>query len=288
MKKLSDFKRNIYSQFGEDGIIEKIFKIISPGKDPWCVEFGAWDGVNFSNTHNVIRNKKWKGVLIESKGKRYRELLKTYENNKNVLCLNRFVNFQGENSLDNILSKTPIPKNFNLLSVDIDGNDYYIWESLKKYKPKVVIIELNPTIPHDIEFIQARNFGVNQGSSLLAFFELAKRKKYELVATTDCNAFFVKKELYKLFKIADNSVSVMHDNKKYITRLYQFYDGTIALDGCKKLIWHGVSFKDKDIQILPNFLRKLPDKFNIVFTKAYRRDFEGLSALWKTRFKLNQ
>jgi hypothetical protein len=63
-----------------------------------------------------------------------------------------------------------------LLTIDIDGNDYHIWDSMQKYQPKVVIIEYNPTIPNDIKFIQEANFDVNQGSSLRAKIELGGKK----------------------------------------------------------------------------------------------------------------
>ena len=71
---------------------------------------------------------------------------------------------KGENSLPEILSKHNIRKDFDFLSIDVDGTDYYIWESLeKKYNPKVVCIEFNPTIPNNIEFIQTASHKIQQG-----------------------------------------------------------------------------------------------------------------------------
>lgn len=281
MRKLSDYKRNVYSQFGEDGVIEKIFDIITPGQNPWCVEFGAWDGVHFSNTYNLIKNKGWRAALIEPEKRRYQELLKTHKDNGKVLCLNKFINFRGKDTLDKILSGTPIPKDFNFLSIDIDGNDYYIWESLRRYRPKVVIIEFNPTIPHDVEYVQAKDFGVNQGSSLLSLVKLAKRKGYELIAATDANAIFVIKKLYPRFKITENSLSALHDNRKYESKFFQLMDGTIVLTGCKELLWHQIKFNDEDFQILPKFLRRFPNKYNILLTLLYKRNFKGLANLLK-------
>ena len=60
----------------------------------------------------------------------------------------------------------------DLLSIDIDGNDYYIFESLARLKPELVVIEFNPTIPNDVMFVQERNITVNQGCSLLALIAL--------------------------------------------------------------------------------------------------------------------
>jgi hypothetical protein len=92
--------------------------------------------------------------------------------------------------LDQLLSSITIPSNF-LLSIDIDGNDYYAWKAVKIYRPKIVIIEFNPTIPDPVEFIQPCNAKINQGSSLLALCKLAEEKSYHLISTTFTNAFFV-------------------------------------------------------------------------------------------------
>ena len=80
-----------------------------------------------------------------------------FEDNKSIVAVNRYVSSKGGNSLDNILSKTKIPRNFDVLSIDIDGNDYFVWENLKEYQPKIVCIEFNPTIPNEIEFVQLDN-----------------------------------------------------------------------------------------------------------------------------------
>ena len=186
---LKKYAKNINSQFGEDGIIEKIFTIIEES-DKWCVEFGAWDGKNLSNTYNLLANKNWRGILIEANPRKFKDLLETYKENPQVQCMNKFVNFGGSDSLENILSSTEIPENFDLLSIDVDGNDYHIWSSVKIYNPKVVIIEFNPSIPNDIFFVQDPNFNLNHGNSLLALIELGKTKGYELICTTDVNGIF--------------------------------------------------------------------------------------------------
>ena len=134
--------RKIYfSQSGEDGVLEYVLDKI-PNKDNYCVEFGAWDGIHLSNTYHFISKKNYKSVLIEGETDRWQTLCLNMEK-FNSICINKFVDFEGENTLDNILATTAIPKNFDLLSIDIDGNDYYVWDSLDYYKPKVVIIEIN-------------------------------------------------------------------------------------------------------------------------------------------------
>ncbi len=263
-------KKNITSQNGEDGIISKIFELIEG--DNWCVEVGAWDGKYLSNTYNLIANEGWSGILIEPNKKRYNKLIKTHSMHNRVFCLNKKVGFNGKNSLDNILKDTLIPKNFDLLSIDVDGIEYHIWASIKKYHPKVVIVEFNYSIPNDIVFIQQKNMNLNQGSSLLALTQLGKKKNYELVAITYANAIYVEKKYYKLFGLKENSLDLMYDNISYQTRLFQLYDGTLVLVGCDRLLWHGRKIYQRQIQVLPKLVRKYPlnyTKIHKLFLKLF-------------------
>lgn len=271
-KSLSSFGKNISSQRGEDGILEKIFEIIKAG-NKWCVEFGAWDGKLNSNTYNLIKNKGWSGVLIEASKTRYSELVQTYKDSPRVICLNKFVTFDGENTIDNILQKTNIPQSFDLISIDIDGNDYHIWDSMHQFQPRIVVIEFNPTIPADTEFIQAKDMNVTQGSSLLSLYNLGKRKGYELVATTQLNGIFVKKEYFHLFNLKDNSPVELKDTE-YETKIFQLYDGTIVTRGQNRLLWNGVEIRPKNIQIVPKMFRAFPDNMNkiqLFFFKIWRK-----------------
>lgn len=248
---LATSARNITSQHGEDGIIEKIFSVIG-NRNRWCVEFGAWDGKQYRNTHHLIASNDWYVVLIEADPHRYRELKTTYADNKKAICLNHLVQFSGVESLDSILARTEVPGDFDLLSIDIDGNDYHIWASLQHFSPRVVVIEYNPTIQNDVEFVQVADMNVNQGSSLLAMTRLANTKGYELVAATDSNAFFVRRELYPELGIENNTPEhIFPDKKKYEMRLFQLYDGTLVVRGCNRLLWNGLKIDPEKIQILP-------------------------------------
>jgi len=178
---LLDHQRNVYSQSGEDGIIEKILEIL-PQNDKWCVEFGAWDGLHGSNTRNLIASNGYSSVLIEADKNKFRDLQRNYSQCDDVITINQFVGFTEEDNLDQILSTTCIPLDFDLLSIDIDGNDYHVWKSILKYRPKVVVIEFNPTIPTHIRFVQSADPSINQGASLLSLVELSKEKGYELVS----------------------------------------------------------------------------------------------------------
>ena len=204
MVNLDSFKKNLFSQNGEDGILEEIINRLNKYSDKSCCEFGAWDGKHLSNVYNLISNKSFKGLLIESNLKRFKKLSSI--NNKNIIPLNKLVSFEGKNKLDNILLENNFNKDFDILSIDIDGNDYYIFESMIEFLPKVIVIEFNPTIPNHIEFIQKKDFKINEGSSARSLFNLAKKKNYNLVATTACNLIFVHNRFKKL--ITDNHYDI--------------------------------------------------------------------------------
>jgi len=222
---LIDYKKNVTSQFGEDGVIEKIFSIIDTERKR-CMEFGAWDGKHLSNTWNLLNNKGWNGILIEADKEKFKLLEKQYESNKNVICINSKVDSK-ENNLDKILEYEE--KDIDLLSIDVDGDEYHIWESIKEIKPRVVIIEFNPTIPAHIEYIGKRG-NMMTGSSALALTNLGKRKGYELICCTGVNAIFVLRELYSKFDIVDNSVELLM-SKKYLTYIMSEYNGKFVAQG---------------------------------------------------------
>jgi len=256
---LREFCRNVTSQCGEDGIIEKIFDIVGM-KNQYCVEFGAWDGKLYSNTWNLINHHGWAGLLIEADDKKFKELKTRYAGSDHVGTLNTLVETAGERSLDAILAKAGAPRDLDFLCIDVDGIDWHIWNSLTNFEPRLILAEFNPTVPNDVIFIQDDDASINRGASLLAFIELGKSKGYELVASTDWNGFFVKKELFPYFGIKDNDIDAMHDTAHYESRLFQCYDGTLVLAGCKKLLWSNVEFDQEDIQVLPVSHRKFNDE----------------------------
>jgi hypothetical protein len=196
---LSNRKR-YFSQNGEDGVLDFILRRL-PDRDKWCVEFGAWDGKYLSNTYHFITKGGYNGVLIEGDSSKC-SLLSINMKDYQVICINKFVDFEGEDKLDNILATTSIPRNFDLLSIDIDGNDYQVWESLSNYSPKVVIIEINiRDKPSVVRINQPGDPYVwgKSGTSIKSMTELGERKGYCLIANVSCNAIFVKEEYYNLF-----------------------------------------------------------------------------------------
>ncbi len=254
---LLDFRSDVTSSDGEDGIIEKIFSIIGDGSRT-ALELGALNGRHDSNVWNLIKNKGWKGVLIEADRTYFERLEREYAGNPRAYCLNAFVSFEGEQSLDAILAATTLPCEFDLFSLDVDGNEYHLWASMQRYRPRVVVVEFNPSIPNNISFIQPRDMSVYQGSSLRALADLARGKGYELIAANSVNAFFVVKELFAKFNIADNSLDAVHTDRSFETQLFQLYDGTLKIAGNRMLIWHKLPIGEEKLQVLPRRKRVYP------------------------------
>lgn len=258
MRGLNRFSRSVTSQYGEDGILAHALAGIGTECDGWCVEFGAWDGKHLSNTFQLIEHRGYSAVLIEGDGHKFGDLKASFSTRPDVIPLNRWVGFDGAESLDAILASTPIPANFDVLSIDIDGNDYHVWEAVVDYRPKIVVIEFNPSIPTAVEFVQPREREIAQGSSLLSIDQLARRKGYQLVATTPVNAIFVADKYFPRFGVEDNSPAALRMDDSHVTYLFQGFDGTLFVRGCKTLVWHGVGLDESSLQQLPAWLRKHP------------------------------
>lgn len=180
---------NIYSQYGEDGIIEHLLSLLKIEMGE-CCEFGM-SGTKYSNTFNLVKNKNWYGVYIEREQHHLDTLNQLFKYTQNVKLIEKNVEVFGENSLDSLLATTHINKEFDILSIDVDGIDYHIWDSLKNYNPKIVIIEINPFYKPGEEYI---NDGTNFSSSFTSTINLAISKGYTLVCMTG-NLIFVRTDL---------------------------------------------------------------------------------------------
>jgi len=202
---LNLYKKRIYSQDGEDGIIEKFFSVLGIEKG-WYCEFGATDGNMVPNTR-CLREKNWKGILIEGNPEFFYQLDKNFGNDPNIYSFEKYVSCEDGEKLDEIIAKTPAPVDIDLLSIDVDGNDLWIWDSLENYSPKLVIVEYNSnfptedslTIPYDKNHRHEDDdfFGATPG----AFNKLAEKKGYVLVGYTEClNLFYCRKDLSDYFK----------------------------------------------------------------------------------------
>lgn len=218
---LKKFEKNIKSQYGEDGVIGEIFARIGT-ENKICVEFGAWDGTHLSNSWNLWHNQDWSAYLIEGVAERVKDLEKATSSFPKVHPIEAFVMPEGKNSLDEILSKHKVPKDLDLLSIDIDGDDYYIFQHLNNFRPRVIIIEFNPTVPPYMEMVQER--GEYMGASALSIIKLGEKKGYKAVHITSINIFFVSNEVFEggKFDLLDLDKSF---NRDHLVSVITSYNG---------------------------------------------------------------
>lgn len=212
------YKKDVFSQHGEDGIIEAILNKLNL-TDRWCCEFGAWDGMHLSNTFNLIKNRDFNAVLIEGDSSKFNQLLTLSQRYNKITPVNKFVDLE-ENSLDNILSSTSIPTEFSLLSIDIDSYDYQVWESLQKYKPVVVVIEIHSGIfPLNEEWIHDDAKRINS-TSFLPTLKLGKEKGYSYVCHSG-NMFFVRNDYFHLLGIQEEENPVCNFRRDWMRDYYK-------------------------------------------------------------------
>jgi hypothetical protein len=184
LSNLKEYESQVYSQCGEDGVLQRIFDCIGTTNKTF-VEFGAWDGQHLSNTANLRINQAWSGLLMEGSDRADGELV-----------MQEFVNAEN---VEGLLAKYGVPETFDLLSVDIDGNDYWVWKAIERFTPRVVVVEYNIFFALDaartIEYRADHVWDETSyhGASLAAFHKLGVEKGYTLVHTDSWapNVFFV-------------------------------------------------------------------------------------------------
>ena len=267
---------NVYSQFGEDKVLVELLKILEDKSqlNKWACEFGAWDGLHFSNTANLIINANYSAVLIEPNVSRFETLEKNMASYP-ILALNSSVELDGKNTLDNLLSQTIIPKNLDLMSIDIDGADYWVFEGLKLYRPKILVIEFNPTIPKEIRFTNPRDIFSNKGSSIRSICELAETKSYKLCGLTTCNLFFIDSIYLELF--TSRVIELEHlPEPAYVSRIWQTFDGAIHVEPEISLLWHDVRAPISKIQVIPKNFKHFPGSMGIIRLTLFK--------FWRTLF----
>jgi len=193
---LIQHRQNIFSQHGEDGIIREVLRCLGVTTG-WACEFGAWDGKHLSNTFNLIKNHDWKCVMIEGDPEKYTDLEVTAQQYSNIIPILSMVHhLEGKGrKLDDILSETEIPTDFDLLSIDVDSCDYHIWKSLWDYEPKVVVIEHSGLDAHIVQREGAiHKKDIDGSTSFWPIRELGDSKGYTLLCDTG-NMIFLRNDL---------------------------------------------------------------------------------------------
>lgn len=232
------FCKNIYSQNGEDGMLEQLIKELEIKEGTFC-EFGAADGLESSNTYNLIKNHNFSGIAIESNPKLYNLCLANYAQFENVKVFNGAVFYNDpQNDLNAWLKRDNLPQDFDILSIDIDSDDYHVWEGLKDFNPKIVIIETNsyrdpvfeefpgkPCQEYNVDLL--KKYGPDKvaiGCSFMPTIKLGLKKGYVPIAFTG-NITFVRKDIVHKLKefpyiISENP----YDYLKLYTHLCLWYN----------------------------------------------------------------
>jgi hypothetical protein len=209
-----------YSQHGEDALIRRLCKLI-PTPHKLCVEFGAYDGTTLSNTFKLVADSGWRAIYIEADKRRFRKLQETASEFSRINAINTVVTASGPNSLDAILFAANVPHDFEVLSIDVDGADYEIWEGLGDFRPSIVIVEHNQTMPPGFEFIDRDGRGF-VGSSATSIYLLARRKGYDLVDCTLTNSIFLREDLFTVASLTPRTIAEAFDQADvcYVFRNY--------------------------------------------------------------------
>jgi hypothetical protein len=214
--------KGIYSQGAEEAMLDRIFELVPPQRR-FCVEFGASDGLRNSNTARLLRNQGWSGLLIEASDYRYGRLEEHYRDRTNVRLAKATV--QRDN-VELLFAEADVPRDLDFLSIDIDGNDYWVWRAIERYRPQVLVIEYNPYYEPPQRWVMKYNpehawdGTTYYGASLESLYWLGKQKGYELICcdSSGNNAFFVERSLYERFRLEDNRPQVLYRPAMYKVR----------------------------------------------------------------------
>lgn len=223
---ISRYEFRVFSQWGEDGIIQYLVDKVDIKKKIF-VEFGVQNYTE-ANTRYLLVNNNWAGLVIDSDKEFIRYIRSDqiyWKYNVKAAC-----EFITKDNINSIIADNGVSGEIGLLSIDIDGNDYWVWEAIHVVNPTIVVIEYNHrfgaekavTIPYDEKFIRssAHHSAIYYGASLGALCILAKRKGYAFVGCNSAgnNAFFIRRDLkpdcIKELTVAEGFVSgLFHESR---------------------------------------------------------------------------
>lgn len=200
---LRDYEFKVFSQWGEDGIIQHLCKSVSI-KNKTFIEFGV---ANFfeSNCRFLQMKDNWSGFVIDGSSENIQKLKHSYFYWKyHLYAIDAFITRENINE---ILAQSGFDEDLGILSIDLDGNDYYVLEAINLFKPRILICEYNAvfggarkiSIPYDPAFNRTKGHYSNLyfGASLAAITHLANKRGYSLVGTNSAgvNAFYIRNDL---------------------------------------------------------------------------------------------
>ena len=206
---LRAYEHKVFSQNGEDGIIQEILYRIGTSTR-YFVEFGVESGIE-CNCARLALEEGWRGLFMEAADQDFERLSERYCAYPAVRCVKAIVTSQN---IETLLAENEVPHDLDMLSIDIDGNDYWVWKAVKRWRPRLVIMEYNPNYPPSKKWVMAENpnhrwRGTSYfGASLASLAALGREKGYTLIGTNSCgvNSFFVRDDLVTSDRFLDPSV----------------------------------------------------------------------------------
>jgi len=200
---LREAEFRVFSQWGEDGIIQFLCRHV-PIERKVFVEFGVQDYLE-ANTRFLVVKDNWSGLVIDASNENVGKIRRSalyWQSHIRAECA-----FINRDNINDIMQSSGFSGDIGLLSVDIDGNDYWVWQAVNIVQPRIVVAEYNArfgadrsvSVPYDPHFVRERAHYsmIYYGASLAALTQLAEVKGYALVGCNSAgnNAFFVRKDV---------------------------------------------------------------------------------------------
>jgi hypothetical protein len=193
---------NVFTTHNEDGILQYLLSKTGTASK-FFIDIGSNDCIN-SNCANLAFHYNWKGIFIDGNSRfinRGKYIYRSYFKSD----FNRFIFKKAIvqlSTINQLLEQLSVPETVDLLSIDLDGNDYHIWKALEIIRPKIVVVEvqvekgMTDFIPPYNEVFELYEEEIPKGASPLSMIELANLKGYQLVAanTQGFNLFFVRND----------------------------------------------------------------------------------------------
>ena len=201
--RLADHEFKVFSQWGEDGIVQFLTRVV-PIAQRTFIEFGVED-FSESNCRFLMQKDNWRGFVIDGSADNVKSIRRApYFWRHEITAKQAFItreNIQG------LLAESGFDADLGVLSIDIDGNDYHVWQAIEAFHPRIVVCEYNSvfgptdtiTVPYQADFQRsaAHHSNLYWGASIAALAHLASTKGYSLVGGNNAgnNAFFVRNDL---------------------------------------------------------------------------------------------
>ena len=200
---LKHYEFKVFSQWGEDGILQHLVNVIQIGEKTF-IEFGVED-FSESNCRFLLMKDSWSGFVIDGSTRNIDRLKQSDVYWKyDLAAIDAFIT---KDNINDLLAKSGFGSDLGILSIDLDGNDYYVLEAIEFFSPRILVCEYNAvlgrsrkiSVPYDAAFVRKEKHPscLYYGASLGAIAHVAKKKCYSLVGTNTAgnNAFFVRNDL---------------------------------------------------------------------------------------------